>query len=649
MDHDSKTSTGFSAVLSTKSFAPLLIDDSSSLGKKTARSKRRCADLGSKFWDKRAWKEAVIAAVQDLIDFNWVIAISWLFLLGWIAGLGVLMSVVIQQPQTITDSDNTACQPDGSFNIFRNEYDWWAASGFFQITMAWGTMTFANAKFVDVAWDVVFGRGGQALLAWISWSVFSDYVTTSMEVSPVTYETFWTVFLDGAPTFWSTWYLMRDFSRSHGLRSRFAMIFMVLVAIFILLFPTLGSAMSGYQANSGAFIRGPDGEMLKFSDFDMIAYIIHDGDRVNLTKDYPVTFARSNYDKEQLLGDTLNGYYPNSWYSWSYYGTTSCEEDQEYSNEERSKQWQARYPLNYRCSLHESVSNYTKAHGFFGLENKNSTFMNQSLSSPTLNISAFYLPERYDTIFGNNWTDPRTSTQPFRNRDKVTYTYNMGNDTYDLNYMRLNGTCQPVTEIDRINASARETYQWGFSYIQLFIMLLLLILWTLGMSAMWIKSHMTMRMRGRFDKPKGFKGVLELAAAIRKELQESNPDDLTHDQLSDEIRKRLRGGTIELEKAGSPAMYSVWGGAWGWIKKWRWWTMTWCLLTAIGSFLSTYNGGVLLWILILSASMFFAMVIGRSSKSMAMLSLWGFVLGIIVWIAVMSALQQRGMFNTSYY
>ncbi|KAE9572776.1 hypothetical protein CGMCC3_g11228 [Colletotrichum fructicola] len=648
MDSDSKTSTGFSAVLSTKSFAPLLIDDSSSLGKKTARSKRRCADLGSKLWNKRAWKEAVIAAVQDLIDFNWVIAISWLFLLGWIAGLGVLMSVVIQQPQTITDSDNTACQPDGSFNIFMNEYDWWAASGFFQITMAWGTMTFANAKFVDVAWDVVFGRGGQALLAWISWSIFSDYVTTSMEVSPVTYETFWTVFLDGSPTFWSTWYLMRDFSRSHGLRSRFAMVFMVVVAIFILLFPTLGSAMSGYQANSGAFIRGADGEMLKFSDFDMIVYIIHDGDRVNLTKDYPVTFARSNYDTEQLLGNTLDGYYPNSWYSWSYYGSSNCEEDQEYSDEERNKQWQERYPLNCRCSLHGSISNYTKEHGFFGLKNNNSTFMNQTLSSPTLNISAFYLPERYRTIFGNNWTDPRTNTQPFSDRSKVTYTYNMGNETYDLNYIKSNGTCQPVTEIDKINASARETYQWGFSYIQLFIMLLLLILWTLGMSAMWVKSHMTMRMRSRFDKPKGFKGVLELAAAIRKELQESNPDDLTHDQLSEEIKKRLRGGTIELEKAGSPVMYGVWGGLWGWIKNWRWWTTTWCLLTAIGSLLITYKGGVFLWIMILSASIFFAMVIGRSSKSMAMLSLWGFVLGIIIWVAVMSALQQRGMFDMYY-
>ncbi|KAJ0385877.1 hypothetical protein COL922a_005468 [Colletotrichum nupharicola] len=224
----------------------------------------------------------------------------------------------------------------------------------------------------------------------------------------------------------------------------------------------------------------------------------------------------------------------------------------------------------------------------------------------------------------------------------------MGNDTYDLNYIRSNGTCQPVTEIDKINASARETYQWGFSYIQLFIMLLLLILWTLGMSAMWVKSHMTMRMRGRFDKPKGFKGVLELAAAIRKELQESNPDDLTHDQLSEEIKKRLRGGTIELEKAGSPAMYGVWGGLWGWIKDWRWWATTWCVLTAIGSLLITYKGGLFLWIMILSASMFFAMVIGRSSKSMAMLSLWGLVLGIIIWIAVMSALQQRGMFDMYY-
>lgn len=147
------------------------------------------------------------------------------------------------------------------------------------------------------------------MLAWISWSVFSDYVTASIRVSPVTYETFWAFFLQNGPTLWSTWYMARDFVRSRGLQSRAVMIYAVSVAIFILVFPTFGGAMTGYQANSGAFVRGNGGELLKYSDFDIVAYVIHDGWRVNLTGDFAVTYGRSSTNSEsrtRVLGARPN-------------------------------------------------------------------------------------------------------------------------------------------------------------------------------------------------------------------------------------------------------------------------------------------------------------------------------------------------------
>jgi hypothetical protein len=52
-----------------------------------------------------------------------------------------------------------SCYPDGNFR-FLQDYNPWATSGLFQITMGFGLMSFSNAKLIDVIWDVVVGRGG---------------------------------------------------------------------------------------------------------------------------------------------------------------------------------------------------------------------------------------------------------------------------------------------------------------------------------------------------------------------------------------------------------------------------------------------------------------------------------------------------------
>ena len=47
-----------------------------------------------------------------------------------------------------------ACQPDSGFYVGFGEYDIWDVSGFFQITLGFGELSFSTAKIIDVCWDV---------------------------------------------------------------------------------------------------------------------------------------------------------------------------------------------------------------------------------------------------------------------------------------------------------------------------------------------------------------------------------------------------------------------------------------------------------------------------------------------------------------
>ncbi|KAI6759793.1 hypothetical protein HG531_013699 [Fusarium graminearum] len=46
---------------------------------------------------------------------------------------------------------------------------WWRFSKFFEVTLAWGSLDFTTAKLIDVTWDLVVGRGGQATMSFIAW------------------------------------------------------------------------------------------------------------------------------------------------------------------------------------------------------------------------------------------------------------------------------------------------------------------------------------------------------------------------------------------------------------------------------------------------------------------------------------------------
>lgn len=139
----------------------------------------------------------------------------------------------------------------------------------------------------------VVGRGGQALLAFLSWRAFRNYVTMRMTEDPVTFATFFVVFLQPEPSLVATYRLIQDFSLHRRPGSIATTIFIPLGVVFTLVFPTAINSMTGYVTVNNPYIIGRDGKMLPFHDFERVAYIIHDGQRINETDDLIIPFHTS--------------------------------------------------------------------------------------------------------------------------------------------------------------------------------------------------------------------------------------------------------------------------------------------------------------------------------------------------------------------
>lgn len=92
------------------------------------------------------------------------------------------------------------------------------------------------------------------------------------------------------------------------------------------------------------------------------------------------------------------------------------------------------------------------SYGFFGLQNTTSVWMNYTLPSPALNISAYYF-ERNSEFSGYDWVDPRSEKPPFQDPSNITLAFS--NQTYSLNYIQSNGRCQAVQDVGICPAKER--------------------------------------------------------------------------------------------------------------------------------------------------------------------------------------------------
>lgn len=186
--------------------------------------------------------------------------------------------------------------------------------------------------------------------------------------------------------------------------------------------------------------------------------------------------------------------------------------------------------------------------------------MGTNITGPVLNISAYYIGS--PDVFGEFWVDNTTGSTPFSNYSLSSYANN--NDTYNVTYIQQKGICQQT-----------PTYKWGFAFVILYILTVLLLAWVIGMYLTWLKAHFAMDSLGHPVVPDEYKAIMELAAAIQKEFIESgqDPNELTGHQIEKHIKTELRGGAICLQdalKPGNTAFFPTW---YQWAKS-VWWTGT---------------------------------------------------------------------------
>jgi hypothetical protein len=171
----------------------------------------------------------------------------------------------------------------------------------------------------------------------------------------------------------------------------------------------------------------------------------------------------------------------------------------------------------------------------------NSTFFN--LTSPTLNISAFYFYGGYIhggySVLSPDWIIPYRSGGPdLQNASLARFARidQPDNRTYDIPYIKANGLCQQ-----------QNTYQWGFSFLLLFIALLLSALWALGMWATWLDAYYNSRIDAAHERDMGsWRAAMDLAGGISASLGAGVLGD--PDTTGDVLAKTTHLGNAEMRR-----------------------------------------------------------------------------------------------------
>ena len=109
-----------------------------------------------------------------------------------------------------------------------------------------GRFTYTQAKFVDVAWDLLIGQGGRFLHAWILCRyVVSEALVWTMERSSVPYQ-YYINLSCSTISFWSLSSLLRVWGRRAGRRTFITVLRLAYAIIHVLIFPTIWSAATSY-------------------------------------------------------------------------------------------------------------------------------------------------------------------------------------------------------------------------------------------------------------------------------------------------------------------------------------------------------------------------------------------------------------------
>jgi hypothetical protein len=108
-------------------------------------------------------------------------------------------------------------------------------------------MTYAQAKAVDLVWNTIAGRGLQAILSMIAYKAFTQALMRISEKDAIPYELFCVLGVS-TTSGKALWPLLKAMFSKLTCRTKFIICWLLISTGYLLLFPTLIDAVSGYQA-----------------------------------------------------------------------------------------------------------------------------------------------------------------------------------------------------------------------------------------------------------------------------------------------------------------------------------------------------------------------------------------------------------------
>ena len=147
---------------------------------------------------------------------------------------------------------SSACLTNGDF-ILPGTASIWNSSYLFTVTIPLGVdsyWSYTHVRILDIMWDVLLGRAGQAVLIWVAYRVYHKAISFLMQTESIGYDTYGAVAFDTGScgsvlTFFKALVAKKpsfSWKRCRVLGT------LVLTTLYIVAMPTLLSATTGYAA-----------------------------------------------------------------------------------------------------------------------------------------------------------------------------------------------------------------------------------------------------------------------------------------------------------------------------------------------------------------------------------------------------------------
>jgi hypothetical protein len=127
----------------------------------------------------------------------------------------------------------------------------------FVLDQTFGQFTFSQVKILDVAWDIVIGRGVQLIAWFVGYLVFSDALLRAIERHPASFQIFQRIALEG-PSLLSLYTLIKELWRAKSHRTKTLFLYIWLSTLYIISIPMFLGAMTGYDSTSIAWVSLDD-------------------------------------------------------------------------------------------------------------------------------------------------------------------------------------------------------------------------------------------------------------------------------------------------------------------------------------------------------------------------------------------------------